>query len=321
MMADAARDNAGRGAQIIDINMGCPAKKVCNKAAGSALLRDEELVARILDAVVAAVEIPVTLKIRTGWDPDNRNALRIARIATEAGVQLLAIHGRTRACGFGGEAEYDTIRAVKAATRLPVIANGDIGTPEGARQVLDFTGADGVMIGRAAQGSPWIFREIEHFLATGERLPPPPAHEIRDALLDHLVELYELYGAETRRARRAEAHRLVHEAPRGVRPVPGGAQQDRVVRRAARRGWRLLRPARTAGPLPAGLLSHRRRTKTNNTDEPQLCPALRRGDARGSGHARSGLGAHTKDASLAGTEGFSALGKQRKSRHKEELAA
>ncbi len=197
MMADAARDNAGRGAQIIDINMGCPAKKVCNKAAGSALLRDEELVARILDAVVAAVEIPVTLKIRTGWDPDNRNALRIARIATEAGVQLLAIHGRTRACGFGGEAEYDTIRAVKAATRLPVVANGDIGTPEGARQVLDFTGADGVMIGRAAQGSPWIFREIEHFLATGERLPPPPAHEIRDALLDHLVELYELYGAES----------------------------------------------------------------------------------------------------------------------------
>ena len=174
MMADAARDNAGRGAQIIDINMGCPAKKVCNKAAGSALLRDEELVARILDAVVAAVEIPVTLKIRTGWDPDNRNALRIARIATEAGVQLLAIHGRTRACGFGGEAEYDTIRAVKAATRLPVVANGDIGTPEGARQVLDFTGADGVMIGRAAQGSPWIFREIEHFLATGERLRRHP---------------------------------------------------------------------------------------------------------------------------------------------------
>jgi tRNA-dihydrouridine synthase B len=197
MMADAARENVDRGAQIIDINMGCPAKKVCNKAAGSALLRDEPLVADILDAVVQAVDVPVTLKIRTGWEPGNRNAVRVARIAEQAGVRLLAIHGRTRACGFGGSAEYDTIRAVKAATRLPVIANGDIATPEDALRVLDYTGADGVMIGRAAQGAPWIFRGIEHYLATGRRLPPPSVAEVRDVLLAHLAELHEFYGAES----------------------------------------------------------------------------------------------------------------------------
>ena len=174
MMAEAARHNADRGAQIIDINMGCPAKKVCNVMAGSALLQDEALVGRILDAVVAAVpELPVTLKIRTGWDREHRNALAILRIAEDAGVQALAIHGRTRACGYSGEAEYDTIRAVKAAARIPVIANGDITTPEKARHVLDHTGADAVMIGRAAQGRPWIFREIEHYLRTGEHLPEP----------------------------------------------------------------------------------------------------------------------------------------------------
>ena len=195
MMADAARENVDRGAQIIDINMGCPAKKVCNKAAGSALLRDEGLVAGILDAVVNAVDVPVTLKIRTGWEPANRNAVRVARIAEQAGVRLLAIHGRTRACGFGGTAEYDTIGEVKAATRLPVIANGDIATPEDAKRVLDYTGADGVMIGRAAQGAPWIFRDIEHFLATGHPLPPPPVAEIRGVLLAHLAELHEFYGA------------------------------------------------------------------------------------------------------------------------------
>jgi tRNA-dihydrouridine synthase B len=196
-MAEAARHNVAEGAQIIDINMGCPAKKVCNVAAGSALLRDEPLVARILGAVVSAVDVPVTLKFRTGWDPQNRNALRIAKIAEESGIQLLALHGRTRACGYGGVAEYDTIREVKASTRLPVIANGDIGTPQRAKRVLEATGADGVMIGRAAQGRPWLLREIGHFLATGEALAAPLAEEIRAVLAEHLEELYDFYGRET----------------------------------------------------------------------------------------------------------------------------
>ena len=197
MMAEAARHNVERGAEIIDINMGCPAKKVCNKAAGSALLRDEALVARILEGVVSSVDVPVTLKFRTGWDPDSRNAVRIARIAEDAGVQALALHGRTRACGFSGRAEHDTTAALKRATRLPVIANGDIDSPEQAKRVLDATGADGVMIGRAAQGRPWIFREIEHYLATGERLAAPLVTEIRAVLLEHLEELYEFYGRDT----------------------------------------------------------------------------------------------------------------------------
>jgi tRNA-dihydrouridine synthase B len=197
MMAAAARDQVDGGAQIIDINMGCPAKKVCNQAAGSALLRDEPLVARILGAVVKAVDTPVTLKIRTGWDPDRRNAVRVAKIAEESGVRLLAIHGRTRACGYAGHAEYETIREVKRTTRLPVVANGDITTPEDAKRVLDYTGADGLMIGRAAQGAPWLFREIEHFLETGRRPAPPTAGEIREALVAHLEELYEFYGRET----------------------------------------------------------------------------------------------------------------------------
>ncbi len=197
MMAEAARHNAGQGAQIIDINMGCPAKKVCNVMAGSALLRDEALVGRILEAVVAAVEVPVTLKIRTGWDRDHRNAVTIARIAEDCGIQALAIHGRTRADGYRGEAEYDTIAEVKAAVGIPVIANGDITTPEKARFVLDYTGADAVMIGRAAQGRPWIFREIAHYLATGEHLPPPGPDEVRRILLGHLHNLYEFYGAHT----------------------------------------------------------------------------------------------------------------------------
>jgi len=197
MMADAARHQVDRGAQIVDINMGCPAKKVCNQAAGSALLRDEPLVGRILDAVVGAVDIPVTLKIRTGWDPGTRNAVEVAKMAEESGVQLLAIHGRTRACGYAGQAEYDTIRAVKAATRLPVVANGDITSPEEAKRVLDSTGADGLMIGRAAQGAPWIFREVDHYLATGRRLSPPLVAEIREVLVAHLEELYEFYGRET----------------------------------------------------------------------------------------------------------------------------
>ncbi len=197
MMAEAARHNADNGAQIIDINMGCPAKKVCNVMAGSALLQHEKLVAEILEAVVGAVDIPVTLKIRTGWDKEHRNALNIARIAVESGIQALAIHGRTRACHYKGEAEYDTIRAVKESVNIPVIANGDITTPEKARQVLELTGADAIMIGRAAQGRPWIFREIEHYLSTGSKLAEPPVSEIRDIMLGHLHNLYSFYGEYT----------------------------------------------------------------------------------------------------------------------------
>lgn len=194
MMADAARLNADNGAQIIDINMGCPAKKVCKKAAGSALLRDEPLVADILEAVVGAVDLPVTLKIRTGWDRDTRNAVRIARMAEDIGISALAVHGRTRADRYQGEAEYDTIAAVVNAVRMPVFANGDIDTPRKAREVLDKTGARAVMIGRAAQGRPWIFREMDHFLRYGERFPEPSLVEVRDILSSHLRELYGFYG-------------------------------------------------------------------------------------------------------------------------------
>ena len=197
MLAEAARYNVDQGAQIIDINMGCPAKKVCNVMAGSALLKDELLVGRILSAVVTAVGVPVTLKIRTGWDRENKNALRVARIAENAGIQALAIHGRTRACGFSGEAEYDTIAAVKSEVRVPVIANGDIATPEQVKQVLDYTQADAVMIGRAAQGRPWMFREIQHYLETGGRLPPPEVEEIHRVLVAHLHDLYGFYGEHT----------------------------------------------------------------------------------------------------------------------------
>ncbi len=197
MMAEAARFNVDNGAQIIDINMGCPAKKVCNVMAGSALLQYEDVVARILDAVVNAVEVPVTLKIRTGWNTENRNGVSIARIAEQQGVQALAVHGRTRACAYKGEAEFDTIKAIKQAVGIPVIANGDIKTPERAREVLAYTGADAVMIGRAAQGRPWIFREIEHFLATGNHLPEPSVQEIREIMLGHLQNLYEFYGEFT----------------------------------------------------------------------------------------------------------------------------
>ena len=194
MMAEAARYNVAQGAQIIDINMGCPAKKICNVMAGSALLQDEPLVGRILDAVVGAVDVPVTLKIRTGWDTQHRNALAVARIAENAGVQALAIHGRTRACAYTGNAEYDTIAAVKAMVKIPVIANGDITTPEKVRQVLAYTGADAVMIGRAAQGRPWIFREISHYLASGKHLPLPEVSEIHRVLIKHLHDLYDFYG-------------------------------------------------------------------------------------------------------------------------------
>jgi len=194
MMAQAARHNADHGAEIIDINMGCPAKKICNVMAGSALLKDEGLVSSILDAVVQAVDIPVTLKIRTGWDTQHKNAVAVARIAESVGIQALAIHGRTRACAYRGQAEYDTIAAVKASIRIPVIANGDITTPGKAKEVLEYTGADAVMIGRAAQGRPWIFREIDHYLATGSFLPPPEVAEIQRVLMDHLQELYQFYG-------------------------------------------------------------------------------------------------------------------------------
>ena len=196
MLADAARFNVANGAQIIDINMGCPAKKVCNVWSGSALLQDEPLVARIVKAVVDAVEVPVTLKIRTGWNRDNRNALSIARIAEDNGIAALAVHGRTRADKYEGEAEYATIAAVKAAVRIPVLANGDVATPQQARHVLELTGADALMIGRGAQGRPWIFREIAHYLATGELLPEPAPAEVAAILLGHLEQLYAFYGEQ-----------------------------------------------------------------------------------------------------------------------------
>lgn len=202
MLAQAARHNVERGAQIIDINMGCPAKKVCNVAAGSALLQNEALVARILDAVVGAVgrgpdAVPVTLKIRTGWDREHRNALRIAALAEDAGISMLTVHGRTRADLYHGEAEYETIAAVKAAARIPVVANGDIDDPLKAREVLRQTGADALMIGRAAQGRPWLFREIDHFLRTGERLAPPRVVEIQQIMNQHLEDHYSFYGEFT----------------------------------------------------------------------------------------------------------------------------
>ncbi len=197
MMAQAAKYNADNGAQIIDINMGCPAKKVCNVMAGSALMQNERLVSQILESVVNAVDIPVTLKIRTGWDLEHRNALAIAKIAENSGIQALAMHGRTRACQYRGAAEYDTIAQVKSEISIPLIANGDITTPEKAKFVLEYTNADAIMIGRAAQGRPWIFREIDYFLNTGKLLPEPPILEVRDILVGHLKNLYEFYGEYT----------------------------------------------------------------------------------------------------------------------------
>lgn len=195
-LAEAARFNVDHGAQIIDINMGCPARKVCNVWAGSALMQDEALVARILEAVVKAVEVPVTLKIRTGWNPDNRNGPRIAHIAQESGIAALAVHGRTRSEQYTGEAEYDTIARIKAEVSIPVLANGDIDSPGKAAAVLDYTKADGLLIGRAAQGRPWIFREIAHFMRTGTPLAPPSPTQVRAILLQHLEALYDFYGEE-----------------------------------------------------------------------------------------------------------------------------
>ncbi len=224
-LAEAARHNAGLGADIIDINMGCPAKKVCNRLAGSALLEDERLVGRILEAVVAAVDVPVTLKIRTGPQPHARNAVRVARIAESAGVRMLAIHGRTRACMFAGQAEYATIAEVKANVRIPVIANGDIQSGPDAKRVLELTSADGVMIGRAAQGRPWLFRQIAHYLATGEELPEAGCAERQRVLLEHLEGLYSLYGQE-QGVRIARKH-----IGWSVRALPGGEELRSAVNR------------------------------------------------------------------------------------------
>ena len=220
MMAEAAVYNVDRGAQIIDINMGCPAKKVCSKWAGSALMQDEALAISIVQAVVQACSrrgVPVTLKMRTGWCAAQRNAVRLARAFEDVGVQMLAVHGRTRDQGYGGQAEYDTIAAVKAAVRVPVVANGDITTPEQARDVLASTQADAIMIGRAAQGRPWIFRELAHFLATGTHLAPPLVAEVRRLLLEHLTDHYGLYGEFTG-VRSARKHIGWY-----VKALPGGA--------------------------------------------------------------------------------------------------
>lgn len=225
-MAAAARIGVEQGADIIDINMGCPAKKVCKVAAGSALLKDETQVKRILEAVVNAVEIPVTLKIRTGWDMTQRNGINIAHIAEQAGIQALAIHGRTRACGFSGEAEYDTIRDIKNSIQIPVIANGDIRTPEKAKQVLEFTGADGIMVGRAAQGRPWIFQEITQFLETGEKAAPFSIQQIHETLLEHLQDLYTFYG-EPHGVRIARKHIAWYS-----KCLPGGAAFRKQINQA-----------------------------------------------------------------------------------------
>lgn len=216
MLAECAKFNVDRGAQIIDINMGCPAKKVCNAWCGSALLQDEELVGKILDAVVAAVDVPVTLKFRTGWDRSHKNALTIARMAQAAGIAMLTLHGRTRADGYSGEAEYETIAAVKAAVAIPVVANGDITSPDKAKAVLKLTGADAVMIGRAAQGRPWIFREIDHFLRTGDYLPPPTVEEVKSLMDEHLRAHYAFYG-EYLGVRTARKHIgwYMHDLPGG----------------------------------------------------------------------------------------------------------
>jgi tRNA-dihydrouridine synthase B len=218
MLAECAKYNVERGAQIIDINMGCPVKKVCNSWCGSALLQDEKLVAEILAAVVASVDVPVTLKFRTGWDRNNRNALRIARIAEDSGIAMLTLHGRTRADGYSGEAEYETIAAVKATVSMPVVANGDITTPEKARAVLRATGADAVMIGRAAQGRPWIFREVDHYLRTGEILPSPTVSEVRALMTEHLGAHYLFYG-DYLGVRTARKHIGWY-----VRELPGGEE-------------------------------------------------------------------------------------------------
>jgi len=258
-LADAARYNVERGAQIIDINMGCPAKKVCNVAAGSALLKDEPLVGAIVDAVVRAVDVPVTLKIRTGWDRAHRNAVRIAQIAANAGIAALSVHGRTRECGFVGPVEYETIAQVKRAVSIPVTANGDIGSAHKAREVLERTGADAIMIGRAAQGRPWIFREIRHYFEHGELPPPPRVEEIRRIVLEHLAEHYAFHGEEAgvRTARKhlgwyaselAGGEAFRHEVNRLETSAAQIAAVNRFFDRLAELGeWLECQPAQAVG--------------------------------------------------------------------------
>ncbi len=252
-LAEAARHNVALGAQLIDINMGCPAKKVCNVAAGSALLRDEPLVARILEAVVAAVPVPVTLKIRTGWDRASRNAVQVARIAERCGIQALTVHGRTRADAFEGAAEYDTIAEVKAAVCIPVIANGDIVDPEDARAVLRATGADALMIGRGAFGRPWLFREIAHFLSTGERLAPPDAREWSAIVSGHLDDIHAFYGEQSGvRFARKHVGWYVHGMPGGEMLREQINQASTIAgQRAALEAWCALLTAREQSGLTA----------------------------------------------------------------------
>ncbi|MBY5992235.1 tRNA dihydrouridine synthase DusB [Ferrimonas balearica] len=234
LMAQAAQFNVERGAQIIDINMGCPAKKVNKKLAGSALLRHPDLVRQIVETVVNAVDVPVTLKIRTGWDPEHRNGVEIARIAEQSGIAALAVHGRTKQCMYKGEAEYDTIAAIKQAVSLPVIANGDIDSPEKARFVLDYTGVDGLMIGRPAQGRPWIFREIQHYLETGDHLPPPSREERKALMLEHLEQLHAFYGDERgmRIARKHVGWYLEHQQQMELRRQFNGLDSAAAQRQA-----------------------------------------------------------------------------------------
>jgi tRNA-dihydrouridine synthase B len=259
MLAEAALFNIRKGARIIDINMGCPVKKVCNVASGSALLRDEALVARILQRVVAAcapLGIPVTLKTRTGWDRDSRNAVRIARLAEDCGIAALTLHGRTRCDLYTGEAEYDTIREVRRAIRIPVIANGDIDSPEKARAVLDYTGADAIMVGRAAQGRPWIFREIAHYLAHGTHLAPPTYGELREHLLSHLEDHYSFYGEHTGvRTARKHIGWYLADLPGTGALLPAIMALDSTARQSlALRRWLDERPADApAVPAPAAL--------------------------------------------------------------------
>ena len=259
MMADAARHNVARGAQIIDINMGCPAKKICNVMAGSALLKDEPLVGRILEAVVKAVpETPVTLKIRTGWDKTNRNALAILKIAEQSGIRALAMHGRTRACGYTGHAEYETIAAVKAEARIPIIANGDITSPEKAKHVQEATGADALMIGRAAQGRPWLFREIEHYLKTGTHLMPPRVAEIHEILLAHLEDLYDFYGVDTG----------VRVARKHISWYTRGLVGSAAACCTASLGWSIRRSVSIAAPQIADSVTHEVSVNTAAPDTP-----------------------------------------------------
>ena len=263
MLAECARFNVDRGAQIIDINMGCPAKKVCNRAAGSALLADEDLVARILAAVVAAVPVPVTLKFRTGPNRLARNALRIAAIAENAGVAMLTLHGRTRADGFNGDAEYDTIAAVKAAVRIPVVANGDIDTPERAAHVLAVTGADAVMIGRAAQGRPWIFREVAHYLEHGTHRAKPSIGEVRALLASHLEDHYAFYGSLTG-LRTARKHIGWY-----VQALPGGETfraRMNTTRTATRSGRRSIATSPDSDRMPTRCRRTRRRPSSKPPD-------------------------------------------------------